>query len=276
MIEPSATEHADANVPQLTPELAIANLQSSDLSLRYYAAWWLGKFRVSHPAAIESLIAALEDEADITELGGYPLRRNAARALGKLGDAKAVPGLIKCLSCSDFYVREAAAQSLQMLGDKTAAPTLMKMLEWGVTQAVQVPGRPHLKQPYEAILETLGAIGATESIGLVEPFLEHHIPGVQCAAARAMYQLTKNPAYGERLVRTLASGDLKLRRLVVGDLGAIGYIEAAEAITEAQVENSFKLMALKGLLEHELTGQTNAEVISADAMRVMNLMDSLL
>lgn len=72
----------------MTPEQAIANLQSSDLSLRYYAAWWLGKFRINQPEAIEALIKALTDEADRTELGGYPLRRNAARALGKLGSSR--------------------------------------------------------------------------------------------------------------------------------------------------------------------------------------------
>ncbi|MBD0345870.1 MAG: HEAT repeat domain-containing protein, partial [Coleofasciculus sp. Co-bin14] len=67
--------------PPLTVEEAIANLRGTDLSLRYYAAWWLGKFRVSSSAVVEGLIEALEDEADRTEMGGYPLRRNAARAL---------------------------------------------------------------------------------------------------------------------------------------------------------------------------------------------------
>ncbi|MBW4556859.1 MAG: HEAT repeat domain-containing protein [Trichormus sp. ATA11-4-KO1] len=276
MIEPNAAEHSAENAPQLTPELAIANLQSSDLSLRYYAAWWLGKFRVNQPAAVDALIAALKDEADRTELGGYPLRRNAARALGKLGNAKAVPGLIECLECPDFYVREAAAQSLQMLGDQTAVPALIKMLDGGIAQAVQIPGCPHLTQPYEAVLEALGAIGATEAISLIQPFLEHEVPRVQCAAARAMYQLTQNPIYGERLVKMLDIGDLKLRRVALGDLGAIGYMAAAEAIANAKAENSFKLIALKGLLEHQLTQEFDAVSVSDNAIRVMNLMDSLL
>ncbi|OUL26675.1 phycocyanobilin lyase [Nostoc sp. T09] len=276
MIEPSAEEYAAENAPPLTPEQAIANLQSLDLGLRYYAAWWLGKFQVSQPAAVDALIAALEDEADITELGGYPLRRNAARALGKLGDRRAIPGLIKCLECSDFYVREAAAQSLEMLRATTAAPALMQLLDGGVAVAVQVPGRPHLIQPYEAVLEALGAIGATEAIHLIEPFLEHSVPRVQCAAARAMYQLTQDPAYGERLVKILDDNDLKLRRVALGDLGAIGYMAAADAIANAKAENSFKLIALKGLLEYQLPEEFDAFCIADDAIRVMNLMDSLL
>ncbi|MBD2136437.1 HEAT repeat domain-containing protein [Anabaena sp. FACHB-1237] len=276
MIETTGEEYSAENAPQLTPELAIANLQSSDLSLRYYAAWWLGHYQINQPEAIDKLIAALEDEDDRTELGGYPLRRNAARSLGKLGDLKAVPGLIKCLECDDFYVREAAAQSLAMLGDKSAITSLIKLLDGGVARAVQIPGRPHLTQPYEAVLEALGAIGATEAISLIEPFLQHPIPRVECAANRAMYQLTQDSTYGEKLVKWLAEGDIKLRRVVLGDLGAIGYLAAAKAIAQAQAENSFKLMSLKGLLEYQLGNDPENFSISPDAIQVMNLMDSLL
>jgi len=59
-------------------------------------------------------------------------------------------------------------------------------------------------------------------------------------------------------------------------LGAIGYLDAAEAIAQAQVENSFKLIALKGLLEYQLPKQSDTFGISEQAIRVMNLMDSLL
>lgn len=274
MRETSAEESVE-NAPSLTADEAIANLRSPDLGLRYYAAWWLGKFRVQIPDAVEALIAALEDEADKTELGGYPLRRNAARALGKLGNTKAVPGLIQCLECSDFYVREAAAQSLEMLQAKSAKPALMQLLDGGVAAGVQVLGRPHLTQPYEAVIEALGAIGATEAIPLIQPFLEHPVPRVQCATARAMYQLTNNPFFGEYLVKKLDSSDLKLRRVVLSDLGAIGYLAAAKAIALAAVENSFKLIALKGLLERQLREELD-ESLSEDAIRVINLMDSLL
>ena len=100
---------------QLTVEQAIANLkQKEDLGSRYYAAWWLGRFRVKEPEAIDVLLIALEDESDRAPDGGYPLRRNAARALGKLGEKRAVPALIRCLEFPDFYVREAATQALEL------------------------------------------------------------------------------------------------------------------------------------------------------------------
>jgi phycocyanobilin lyase alpha subunit len=259
----------------LTMEQAIANLSHPDLSLRYYAAWWLGKFATGEPAAVDALIAALDDEADRTELGGYPLRRNAARSLGKLADSRAVPALIRCLECSDFYVREAAAQSLGMLGDPASIPLLMKLLEGGVAASQLVPGRPHLAQPSEAAIEALEALRATEAIRLIKPFLEHPIQRVKHAAARAMYVLTQEPVYGQRLLQALADSDLKMRRSVLLDLGASGYLPAAEAIAYAAVENSFKMIALKGLLENHLK-QQSPRALSPEAQRVMTLMDALL
>ncbi|MEH2119522.1 HEAT repeat domain-containing protein [Nostoc sp.] len=263
------------NDESLTVEQAIANLESADLGLRFYAAWWLGRFRIGEAAAITGLIKALEDEADRTPEGGYPLRRNAARALGKLGDRQAVLPLIRCLDCSDFYVREAAAQSLEMLGDPVCIPALIKLLQVGLQDGQLILKQPDLSQPYDAILEALGTLRATEFIPLVKAFLEHSIELVQYAAARAMYQLTQEPVYGERLVQALAGEKLQLRRAVLADLGAIGYLPAADAIAQTLAENSLKLISLKGLLEHQVNHITPG-TFSEGAIKVINLMDSLL
>ncbi|MCC5598803.1 HEAT repeat domain-containing protein [Nostoc favosum] len=264
----------NADGGSLTVEQAIANLESADLGLRFYAAWWLGRFRISEPAAVTALIKALEDEADRTPEGGYPLRRNAARALGKLGDRQAVSPLIRCLDCSDFYVREAAAQSLEMLGDPVCIPALIKLLAVGL-QGEQLISQPDLSQPYDALLEALGTLRATEFAPLIKAFLEHPIELVQYSAARAMYQLTQEPVYGERLVQALAGEKLQLRRAVLADLGAIGYLPAADAIAQTLAENSLKLISLKGLLEHQVNHITPS-TFSEGAIKVMNLMDSLL
>lgn len=259
----------------LTVEQAIANLRGSDLGLRYYAAWWLGRFRVATPEAIEVLIESLADESDRTAKGGYPLRRNAARALGKLGNTEAVPALIQCLECEDFYVREAAAQSLGMLGDRSCIPALMNFLVGGLETAQPEPGSIHLPHPYNAILEALGVLGATQAVPLIEPFLSHPFETVQYAAARAMYELTQNPVYAERLVQALSGDKLVLRRAAMADLGAIGYLPAAEAIANTLAENSLKLIALKGILERQ--GQHTAlPALSESSIRVMTLMDELL
>jgi len=263
----------------LTVEQAIANLQGEDLGLRVYAAWWLGRFRVNDPTAIDILMTALLDEEDRTAAGGYPLRRNAARALGKLGDNRSVPALIRSLECSDFYVREAAAQSLEMLGDLSCIPRLIELLNNRVPGTLPAPEPPQLAQPFDAILEALGTLGAIDAVSDILPFLEHGVPRIQFAAARAMYQLTPNPEiasqYGDRLVQALANDDLQLRRAVLADLGAIGYLPAAEAIAQTLAENSLKLIALKGLLEKQLL-QTTPPDLSGAAKKVMALMDDLL
>jgi phycocyanobilin lyase subunit alpha len=259
----------------LTIAQAIENLQGEDLGLRAYAAWWLGKFRVNNPAAMTGLIAALKDEADRTPEGGYPLRRNAARALGKLADLRAVPELIECLDCTDFYVREAAAQSLEMLGDPSCIPYLIQFLTPSVGDGKLLPNGKDFAQPYDAILEALGTLGATVAVPLIQAFLEHPIPRIRYAGLRAMYQLTQDAAYGDRLVQSLSDSDLQVRRALLSDLGAIGYLPAAVPISQAHAENSLKLIALKGLLETQIM-RSPLDRLSDGAVQVMQLMDELL
>lgn len=266
----------------LTAEQALINInQTADPGLRYYAAWWLGKMRIRQSEAITALLLALEDETDRSPDGGYPLRRNAARALGKIGQGYdgVLSALINCLSCDDYYVRETAAQALESLGDAAAVSALVALLDGGVAAAVQVKGKPHLVQPYNAILEALGTLGTRDLALTIAPFLDHDVPQVCNAAARAMYQITGEPRYAERLVKVLQHDQLQLRRAALMDLGAIGYLNGADAIANTLAENSMKLIALKGVLEHQIGLEQQPDLahsLSADSRRVMELMDSLL
>lgn len=263
------------NQEPLTIPQAIANLQGSDLGLRYYAAWWLGRFRVKTPEALAGLIATLSDETDRTPDGGYPLRRNSARALGKINDRRAIPALVECLACTDYYVREAAVQSLGVMGDASVIPSIVELLQGGIAAAQPIPGCPHLAQPYDAILEALGMLAAKETVPLIQPFLEHPLELVQYAAARSLYQLTQDHRYADRLVTALQGDTLQLRRAALSDLGAIGYLGAADAIAKTLAENSLKLISLKGLLEQEVAS-SSLSPLSRNAIKVMTLMDTLL
>ena len=260
-----------------TVENAIANIQQKeDASARYYAAWWIGRFRVTETIAVDALVEALQDESDRSPDGGYPLRRNAAKALGKLGEGRVVPALIEALSCSDYYVRESASQALEQLEDIRAIPALLALLDGGLEIAQKTADKTHLNQPYEAIIEALGILQAVEAIPKIEPFLAHFTPKVQYAAARALYQLTGHSIYGDRLIDALKGPDLQLRRSAMMDLGAPGYLKGANAIAKTYAENSLKLIALKDLLESYLKKQAQEMVLSEESIQIMTLMDELL
>ena len=262
----------------LTLESAIANLKGNDLGLRFYAAWWLGKFRIEDPEAIDLLIDALQDSDDRTEDGGYPLRRNAARALGKMNATRAVTALIACLNCSDYYVREGAIQSLEVLGDSTCIPALVALMEGGVAAAQMVPGKPHLVQPYDAVLEALGSLNAIDEMERIREFLEHPVARVRFAAARALYQITDDSRFGDLLIDGLQESELQLRRAALMDLEATNYLPAAPAIAETLAENSLKLIAIKGLLENHLSTSASKEPITVtdEVGSILKLMDTLL
>ncbi len=258
-------------------ELALANLQQTeDSSARYYAAWWIGRFRVTDATAVSALLIALKDETDRSPDGGYPLRRNAAKALGKLGDLTAVPTLIQSLNCEDYYVRESAAQALGQLQDQRAIPALLDLLEGGADAAQPMDNKPHLTQPYEAVIEALGSLQATAAISMLIPFLEHFSPKITYAAARALYQLTQDAQYGDRLIQALQGKDLQLRRSALMDLGATGYLPGAKAIATTFAENSLKLIALRDLWVTHHQRHPRDEPLADDCIAVMSLMDELL
>ncbi|OCQ90595.1 glycosyl transferase family 2 [Nostoc sp. MBR 210] len=246
--------------PILSPESAIAALSSEDNQIRYYAAWWLGKHQVQ--AGCMALCEALFDESYRIPGGGYPLRRQAARALGQLKNPQAVPALVKALECDeDLRLREAAIAALAAIGDKRAVTPLLHLL--ATSQ----------EQPYEALIEALATLQVWSARPQIEDFLQHPSERVQCAAARYMYLLTQQPEYIERIVKNLNHDNMYLRWAAVFDLGAVGHQQAIQAILKAQVPNSLKLLNLKRILEAFLESHSYAE---ETALLIFQAIDNLL
>src|SRR5215213_3474125 len=73
-------------------------------------------------AAIDALVAALKD----ADAG---VRRQAAAALGDIGNARAVPGLIESLKDSDATVRQRVISALGELGDTRAVSGIAALLK---------------------------------------------------------------------------------------------------------------------------------------------------
>src|SRR5262245_52105378 len=73
-------------------------------------------------AAIDGLVLALKD----TDAG---VRRQAAAALGELGNARAVPGLIEALKDKEVDVRQRALAALGEIGDARAVQAIIGLLK---------------------------------------------------------------------------------------------------------------------------------------------------
>lgn len=98
-----------ASLPQQVTD-ALNQLQNDpDPGKRAIAASLLGadRFREYSQAAVEPLIAALQDEA-------FEVRAAAAKALGKIGDPRAIDPLQELLRDNMSPVRDAAAEALQV------------------------------------------------------------------------------------------------------------------------------------------------------------------
>lgn len=271
----------------ISEEEALRRLRlTDDPSAQYYAAWWLGRNRSTHPDAVPLLQEALRQRRP-RDLGAgveeNAVARNAARALGKLAPAAlvAIEDLLATLEDEDHGLREAAARSLGELRAQAAVAPLVRRLATGPSVAgAQQPGTPRLVEPCEALLEALGDIGVAtpEVLKVIEPFVQHERPLIRSAASRALLQLTGEERWGQLLVELLQHQQLQVRRAALMDLGGAGWRPALDPIARTLAENSLKLIALRGLVENAGPGSEPASdpTLDASTVAVMEAMDALL
>ena len=278
----TADQPIPGNGDPISEEEALRRLRlSDDPSAQYYAAWWLGRNRSTHPDTVPLLQEALRQRRPRDPGAGVEenaVARNAARALGKLGDPAraAIPDLLATLEDDDHGLREAAARALGELRAMEAVEPLRRRLAPGPAVAgAQQPGTPRLQEPCEALLEALGEIGVADPpvLAVIEPFVVHERPLIRSAACRALLQLTGESRWGDQLVALLQHQQLQVRRAALMDLGAAGWRQALEPITATLAENSLKLIALRGLVEQPAAapGQPDAATVA-----VLDVMDALL
>ena len=238
---------------------AMEAVKSGDSSARYYAAWYLGHLK--SPESLDILVWALQDDRDRTELGGYPLRRRAAEALGRIGDPRAVPPLLEALNCSDIYVRDSVVWALGELADLQSIPPLLTLLQ------------AETEQPYESLIESLGKLvqkaGSEPSSddhpallieieSTIREYLSHRSERVRCAAARTLYLFTSDHQYGQLIMGSLKHPDVHVRRGAAFDLAEIAYFPAAEAIAQADLTNNLKVHTLKRMVDLSPDKDTDA------------------
>lgn len=155
-------------------------LRDQDIDVCIDAATTLGK--LGGDGTIDALLESLEKDPD------GEIKSAIARALGELGDPKAIPGLIRVMEHRDegieiiedgwdiwWDVQLAAVQSLGKLQATEAVPNLVALLHSDEGEDIEAD-----------ILRTLAQIDSPESIAALEEILKSSDPRKQRRAAIAL------------------------------------------------------------------------------------------
>lgn len=155
-------------------------------------------------------------------------RRTAAEALGKIGDHRAVPALVRALDDSASAVREAAAYSLSQCGalDRATGERLAGLLLDPIP-AVRIAAAQSL-----ASLETLGVLWP-----VVAGYLDDDDPDIRRNVIRAL-QGGDAPELVRALAGHLQDRDAAVRRAAVVSLGESGVPVAGVFLHERLTRDS--------------------------------------
>jgi HEAT repeat protein len=172
------------------------------------ALYWLyieewGKSIEIGAFAIPTLIASLKD-------GRGDVRKKAAYALGRIGDARAVQPLIVGLGDTEPDLRSDAAYALGLIGDALAAEPLIAALKDSQSSV--------RKQAAHA----LGKIGDARAAEALIAATNDGDPDVRSAATYALTKISDVRAAGP-LITALKSGDSDLRKRAAKTLESIGW-----------------------------------------------------
>lgn len=111
------------------------------------------------------------------ESGRHRLRVSALQAMGRSGESRWLPLLLRELSSDDPELRYEAAAACGAIGDEAAVPHLAPLLQ------------DEDEEVREAAIAALGEIGGREARELLLPLLEDPSPAIRAAAEAALAEL---------------------------------------------------------------------------------------
>jgi HEAT repeat protein len=197
--------------------------------------------QINDPRAVPGLIHALE-EGEITNKHSLPL----IDALGKLGDARAVPALARFLRASLPSVQRAAVTALGEIGAPEGAPPLVDCMS-------QLPGESKM---HAAVLDALGRIGAAEAIPAVLPWLQASRADIRQQAAQALDQMGWTPGAEADVEAPVTpaepSGDEKRLNGVTADTESrtqAAVLELIRTLETKQITNEGAIPVIEALSE---------------------------
>ncbi|QNJ09665.1 phycoerythrobilin:Cys-84 alpha-R-phycocyanin-V lyase-isomerase [Synechococcus sp. Minos11] len=239
---------------------------SNDLALKYHAIWWLGKNKEQQ--AVGVLAEVLNEDNDQTALGGYPLRRQAARSLGMIANPQAVAPLIHSLNSNDLRLQEAAILALRSINDPACVPSLIEYL-YGTS----------LQKPMEALIEALAAFEIWEVAEVIKDYLNDSSKRIQGAAGIYFYRMTRERKYLATINNNLSDQNAFLRQSAAFDLAQCHDAILSENITAANLPNNVKMAALKQILETHArcihSGNSKNSILDSVVKKLISKIDSL-
>ncbi len=226
-----------------SPKEAIKKLKdSNDIGIKYHIIWWLGKHKCAESLPI--LCDIININNDQIELGGFPLRRQAARSLGMIADRSSIPTLINALSSSDLRLQEASLLALKAIGEKRIVPDLIKYVQ----------ASSKLK-PLEILIETLAFFEVWEMAEIIQNYLDDPSQRVQGAAGIFFYRMTRDPQYLGALKINLSDENAFLRQSAAFDLAQCNDPVLKQMILPASLPNNVKMASLKQMLENHISAE---------------------
>ena len=166
---------------------------------------------------VDGLIEALKHKNIV-------VRSRAAKALGQIGDAKAVKPLNQTLKDESRHVRGKAARALGQIGDRKAVKPLIQALKDKGSQ------NRHVR---ERAARALGQIGDERALEpLIQTLMRDEWLTVREGAAEALGKMGE-PAQ-KRLIQALRHKSQGVRLTAAWALGYVGDEKAAKPLADAQ------------------------------------------
>jgi cyclophilin family peptidyl-prolyl cis-trans isomerase len=193
-------------------------LRDPDRGLRRRAALAAG--RIGEASSVASLIELMND-------GEPEVRQMAAFALGLIGDKRAVERLLAALEDSDPTVRGRAAEALGRLGDPRAGPVIARLIVESAPKGAPVvavrgddPGSE--RDPWLELRLALFALARLKDVAAAETALiASGRPRFDWWAAAWTAMRLESPALRPVLATALGSGDPLSRAFAARGLGAL-------------------------------------------------------
>ncbi|MGR3318543.1 MAG: HEAT repeat domain-containing protein [Candidatus Anammoxibacter sp.] len=187
-------------------EKAIADLKSSDETVRRLAAEDIGEFK--DKSTVDVLLELFDDES-------IAVQEAAEDALIKIGDEDTVKKVIPMLKSNKANIRNFATEMLENLGKK-AIPTLSEL----------ITDEDHDVRKFA--VDVLGSIGCIEGVEpLIRALNDRHV-NVSSGAAEALGNIGDKQAV-DPLLKKL-NGDIWLQYAVIDSLGRIADKKAVEPL----------------------------------------------